>query len=118
MSLSSDADSLAYIRAATGDNDLNDQYNTDAELDYLYREKASSDLDKTIVWALRYMKAKAFRKVAFTNNATGDTNQAQQEWEHISAMLAYWENLIDLGSTLTAGSFGLELDFNEDDIGL
>ena len=111
MALSDDVNALAYVRAMTGDTDSTDYYLTDNELDYLYANKADSDTEKTIAWALRQMCAKAFRKVARSNQETGQNVQNNQEWEHICAQADYWAMTTGiLGSEVTTGSINLGID--------
>lgn len=112
------ANELAHVRASTGDTDSNDYYNTDTELNYLYQNKFNSDgeqsVDTCVVWALRYMVAKAFRKVGRSNNVSGEAVQNQQEWEHLKAMLAYWEDITGEYAQVGTGSIDLGIDADED----
>jgi hypothetical protein len=111
MALSSDASALDYVRAMIGDTDSTDYYLTNAELDYLYANKANGDTEKTIAWALRQMCAKAFRKVARTNTETGNTVQNNQEREAICTQAEYWAKTTGiLGSAVTTGSINLGID--------
>lgn len=111
------ADEIAYVHAMTGDTDSNDYYLTNTELNYLYDNKtasASDRVDSTIVWALRQMCAKAFRKVSRSNSQSGDSVQANQEWEHLKALLEEWQALTGEYPSVGTGAFGLGLDTDED----
>jgi hypothetical protein len=107
---------LQFVRNSCGDADSNDYYNTDAELHDLYDGRAAGNVDATIVWALRWMKAKAFRKVNFTNADTGDTHSRKQEFDHICLLLEMWENMTGLSSStssagvVTTGEISLGID--------
>lgn len=111
MPISTDANALAYIRAMMGDTDSADYYLTDSEIDYLYDNKADSDVDKTIAWGLRQMCAKAFRKVSRSNPETGDNVQAVQEREALCALAEYWARTTGiLGGAVTKGELSLGID--------
>lgn len=82
---------LAYLRSMLPTYAATDPaYVTDDQLNYLYANKAGSDLDKTIAYALRQMCIKLSNKVARTNTATGDTVQSQQEREAVCAAAEQW----------------------------
>jgi hypothetical protein len=111
--MSMTVDELAFVRSQTGDVDSNDYYNTDNELNYLFNNKADSNVEYTIVWALRAMVAKAFRKVARSSNIT-ESVQNQQEWEHLQAHLKYWQAQAMYYPTISAGNLDLGIDADED----
>lgn len=103
---------LAYIRSMLPTYASTDPaYVTDDELNYLYANKAGSDPDKTIAFALRQMCIKLSNKVARTNTATGDIVQSQQEREAVCAQAAAWATQTGvLGGAATAGSISLGID--------
>ena len=113
------ADELNYIRSmlpAVAETDP--AYVTSTQLDYLYANKADSDVDKTIAYALRQMCAKSARLVGRTNTATGDTVQAQQERESVCAQADAWASMTGIpsgrGGILTISAIDLNLDADED----
>lgn len=112
------ADELNYIRSmlpAVAETDP--AYVTSTQLDYLYANKADSDVDKTIAYALRQMCAKSARLVGRTNTATGDTVQAQQEREAVCAQAEAWAAMTGIpsakGGILTISAIDLNIDEDE-----
>lgn len=113
------ADELAYIRSMMPTVASTDAaYVTDTQLNYLYDNKADSDLDKTIAYALRQMCVKMSGLVGRTNTATGDTVQAQQERESVCAQADAWASMTGIpsgrGGILTISAIDLNLDADED----
>ena len=113
------ADELAYIRSMMPTVASTDAaYVTDTQLNYLYTNKADSDLDKTIAYALRQMCVKSSGLVGRTNTATGDTVQAQQEREAVCAQADAWASMTGIpsgkGGILTISAIDLNLDADED----
>lgn len=110
MSLS--ASDVNYIRSmlphsASGQP----EYVTEDQLNYLYVNKAGSDLDKTIAYALRQMCIKLSHLVGRTNRETGDTAQQQQEREAVCAQAEQWATMTGvLGGAATTGSISLGID--------
>ena len=113
------ADELAYVRSMLPTLATTDAaYVTDTQLNYLYTNKADSDLDKTIAYALRQMCVKSSGLVGRTNTATGDTVQAQQEREAVCAQADAWASMTGIpsgkGGILTISAIDLNLDADED----
>lgn len=116
--MSMSVDDLAYVRSmlptlATGDP----AYVTDNQLNYLYANKAGSDPDKTIAYALRQMCIKLSNKVARTNTATGDVQQQQQEREAVCAQADAWAKetgVLSGGAILTTGYVTRQDGYSED----
>jgi hypothetical protein len=115
MALSDDAATLAYVRsmlphAVTGEPD----FVTDAQLDYIYANKADSSVDATIAWALRQMCIKLSAKVTQTNTATGDVHAFVQEREAVCKQADMWANLAGVNTgqqgTATIGTINLGID--------
>lgn len=108
------ADDLAFIRSMlpVGNNVSTDAaYVSDTQLNYLYANKADSDVDKTIAWALRQMCIKLSNLVGRTNTATGDTIQSQQEREAVCAQAKEWASITGiLGGAVTIGTISLGID--------
>ena len=114
------ADELAYIRSMMPTVASTDgAYVTDTQLNYLYSNKADSDVDKTIAYALRQMCVKSSGLVGRTNAATGDTVQAQQEREAVCAQADAWAAMTGIpsgrGGILTISAIDLNIDADEDD---
>lgn len=114
-------DELAYIRSmlptvASGDA----AYVTDPQLEYLYNNKADSDLDKTIAYALRQMCIKLSSLVARTNTATGDTVQSQQERQAVCNRADEWASMTGIPSgksgQLSVGILSLGIDATTEDV--
>jgi hypothetical protein len=115
------ADELSYVRSMLPTTDTTDPaYVTDSQLNYLYANKADSDVDKTIAYAMRQMCIKLSRLVARTNTATGDTVQQQQEREAVCAQADSWARMTGIpggsGGVLTTGTLLFNLDADEDDL--
>lgn len=113
------ADELAYIRSMMPTVASTDTaYVTDTQLNYLYDNKAGSDVDKTIAYALRQMCAKSAGLVGRTNTATGDTVQSQQEREAVCAQAEAWAAMTGIpsgkGGILTISAIDLAIDQDED----
>jgi hypothetical protein len=113
------ADDLTYIRdslpytSGSGDS----LFVSDAMLNYLYANKADSDVDKTIAYAAQMMCAKASNKVARTNTATGDTVQSQQEREAICKAADKWAAQTGIGAgAVTAGTISLGIDEEDNQV--
>lgn len=114
------ADELAYVRSMLPTLATTDAaYVTDTQLNYLYANKAESDVDKTIAYALRQMCIKSSGLVWRTNTATGDTVQAQQEREAVCAQADAWATMTGIPSgkagILAIGTIDLNIDADEDD---
>lgn len=112
---------LDYVRSMLPTVDTGDPvYVSDNQLNYLFANKADSDVDKTIAYAMRQMCIKLSSKVARTNNATGDTVQSQQEREAVCAQADAWAKMTGIpggtGGVLAAGTIMLNLDADEDDL--
>lgn len=115
MALSDDANALAYVRSmlpttTTADAD----HVSDTQLDYLYANKADSDVDKTIAYALRQMCIKLSNKVARTNTATLETVQQQQEREAVCERAKEWALITGIPGggvgIVTTGTINLGID--------
>lgn len=105
------ANEITYIRTITGDTNTADPDLSDTFLEYLFDNKADSDVDKTVVWALRSLMGKASRKVSESNARTGDSKSQQQWFEHLQALHNEWSALTGLGSsTVTTGTINLGID--------
>lgn len=92
------ADELSYVRSMLPTVASTDPaFVTDDQLNYLHSNKAGSDTDKTIAYALRQMCTKLSSHVARTNTATGDTVQSQQEREAVCARADEWARLTGTG---------------------
>ena len=120
MALSDDVTLLAYVRSMLPVVSASDDaYVTDAQLDYLYANKAESDADKTIAWALRQMCIRLSGKVSKSNARTGDSTQDVQEREAVCEAANMWANLAGVNTgqlgTVTTGSINLGID-EEDDL--
>lgn len=110
---------LAYVRSMLPTYASTDPvYVTDDQLNYLYANKAGSDLDKTIAYALRQMCIKLSNRVARTNTATGDVVQSQQEREAVCAAAAEWADITGVltGSTVLTTGFVTRQDGYSQDI--
>lgn len=119
MALSDDTNALAYVRSMLPDTDSTGTgYVTNEQLDYLYENKAGSDVDKTIAWALRQMCMKWSEKVGKSNARTGDTTQNQQAREAICARADEWANLAGVNTgqlaTVSIGTINLGIDEEDD----
>lgn len=117
MALSSD--DLAYVRSMLPTYASTDTaYVTDTQLNYLYANKAGSDLDKTIAYALQQMCIKLSNKVARTNTATGDTVQSQQERESVCGAAKQWAKNTGVlsGSAILITGYVTRQDGYSDDI--
>lgn len=110
---------LAYLRSMLP-NSVSGQpeFVTDAQLQSLYDNKAGSDLDKTIAYALRQMCIKLSHQVARTNTATGDTVQSQQERQAVCAQAEQWakDTGVLSGSASLVTGFVTRQDGYSDDI--
>lgn len=109
---------LAYVRSMLPTVASTDTaYVTDDQLNYLYANKADSDVDKTIAYALRQMCVKSSSLVGRTNTATGDMVQAQQEREAICQQADDWAAMTGIpsgkGGILTISAIDLNIDENE-----
>lgn len=114
MALSSDE--ITYIRFNTGDTDTASPLLSDAYLNYLYSNKADSDVDKTIVWALRSLLGLSADEVSQSSSRTGDSKSRQQWYEHLQGLLSKWEGITgELGSLVTTGSINLGIDEEDSD---
>lgn len=114
------ADELSYVRSMLPTVDAIDPaYVTDNQLNYLFANKADSDVDKTIAYAMRQMCIKMSNKVARTNRDSGDTAQQQQEREAVCGQADSWARMTGIpggsGGVLTAGTMFFNLDADEDD---
>jgi len=110
---------LAYVRSMLPTvASSNAAYVTDDQLNYLYANKAGSDLDKTIAYALRQMCVKLSNLVARTNTATGDTQQQQQERQAVCDQAAQWakETGVLGGSAVLVTGYVTRQDGYSDDI--
>lgn len=112
---------LAYVRSMLPyADDAAHAYVTDDQLNYLFANKADSDTDKTIAWALRQMCTKLSNKVARTNTATLETQQQQQEREAVCDQAETWAIMTGIpsgkGGILTVGVIDLDLDTDDDDL--
>ena len=104
---------ITYIRTTIGDTattpDLSDEF-----LEYLFDNDADSNVNYTIVYAIRALIGFASRKVAHTNSLTGETKQYQQWFEHLKDQLKIWENITGLAGstvgTVTTGTINLGID--------
>lgn len=116
MALSTDE--LAYVRSMLPTYAVTDPaYVTDAQLNYLYANKADSDVDAVIALALQQMCIKLSSLVARTNNATGDTVQSQQERESVCDQAKQWAKMAGvLGGVVTAGSISLGIDEEDETV--
>lgn len=100
---------LARLKDLTGNTspDQPDQL-SEAELQAEYDE-AEADFDTTVVYVLRRRLGLA----AKWSDRSGETNSdtRSQRWEHLKALLAYWEERTGLkGATMKVGALNLGLD--------
>lgn len=112
-------DDLAYVRSMLPTKAASDPaFVTDDQLNYLYANKAGSDLDKTIAYALRQMCIKLSNLVARTNQATGDTQQQQQEREAVCKQAEQWakDTGVLSGSAVLTTGYVTRQDGYSDDI--
>lgn len=110
------ASEITYIRNITGDTDTASPHLSDTFLEYLFDNKAGSDVDKTVVWAIRALLGIAANKVSQSNARTGDSKSNQQWFEHLQSLLSTWEGITGLqSSTVTIGSINLGIDEEDDE---
>lgn len=111
------ADDLSFIRSmlpARTNVSSDPLYISDTQLNYLYSNKADSDIDSVIAWAWRQACAKASHLVSRSNTATGDSQSQQQEREAICEQASMWANIAGIPSgsvgVVTTGSINLGID--------
>lgn len=112
---------LAFVRSmlpARSNTTTDIAYVSDDQLNYIYANKASSDVDKTIAWALRQMCIKLSSLVGRSNTATGDTQQQQQEREAVCDAAEAWARMTGIPSgtagVVTTGTINLGIDEEDD----
>lgn len=115
MALSDDAVLLAYVRSWLPALDSNDvAYLSNDTLDYIYANKAGSDADKTIAWALRQMCVLSSLKVSQSNSRTGDSKQYGEARDAICKQADSYANLVGINTgqigTATTGTINLGID--------
>jgi hypothetical protein len=104
-------DEISYIRFNIGDTNISSPRLSDTYLEYLFDNKADSDVDKTIVWALRSLLGGAADEVQQSNQRTGDSKSRQQYFEHLQSLLKKWEGITgEIGSLVTTGTINLGID--------
>ncbi len=105
------ASDKTYIRNMTGDTDTTSPHLSDDFLEYLFDNKADSNVDKTVVYALRSLLGIAAEKVSQSNARTGDSKSNQQWYEHLLSLISKWEGITGLSaSTVTTGTINLGID--------
>jgi hypothetical protein len=103
MALSTD--DLAYVRDAIGDDGASELL-SDTVLNAIYDSatQGDSEVDRTIVFALRRLLGKASRDFA-VSDGQGNTEQRQQWFEHLrDTLLPYWEGVVGLTGGQSRGA--------------
>ena len=109
---------ITYIRTIIGDTDTSDPDLSDVFLEYLFDNDADSNVNYTIVYAIRALMGFASRQVSTSQANTGDSKSSQQWFEHLKDLLKLWENITGLAGstvgTVTTGTINLGIDEEDD----
>jgi hypothetical protein len=112
------ANEIIHIRNVTGDTDTNDPNLSNTYLEYLFDNEAGSDVDKTIVWALRALLGIASRGVSQSNAKTGDSKSYNQWFDHLEKLLKDWESRTGLQPAATISYLNLGIDEETSDVNI
>jgi hypothetical protein len=112
------ANEIIDIRKQIGDTDTSDPYLSDTYLEYLFDNRAGSDVDKTIVWALRALLGIASRGVSQSNARTGDSKSYNQWYNQLEQRLKDWESRNGLQPTATISYLNLGIDEETSDVNI
>jgi hypothetical protein len=89
------SDQLTDLRGDIGDTGDPPAF-TDTELQRLFT-RAEEDYDTTVLLALRQLLGNAIKLADYTQNASQE--KRSQVFSHLKSMVAYWEGIVDTGST-------------------
>jgi hypothetical protein len=107
-----------HIRNNIGDTHATDPELSDVYLQYLFDNEAESDVNKTIVWALRALLGKSKRYTSQSNARTGDSKSRNQSFDHLEKLLKDWESRTGLQPEATISYLNLGIDEETSDVNI